>query len=102
MHTMSLGKLATSERDSVMRWIFLLTLSILISTFCACVDGFEGLSRAFRYPIQLLTFYLFFSFKLLNNFENAYRNPLQNFILLDRSMSCSANLSLAAGIMRKN
>jgi hypothetical protein len=27
-------------------------LSILISTFCVCVDGFQGLSKAFHYPIQ--------------------------------------------------
>jgi hypothetical protein len=26
--------------------------------FCVCGDGFQGLSKAFHYPIQLLTFYL--------------------------------------------
>jgi hypothetical protein len=41
MHTMSLGKLATSERDSVMRCIFILSLSILPSSFCVRVGGFE-------------------------------------------------------------
>jgi hypothetical protein len=35
-------------------------LNILISTFCVCDDGFQGLSEAFHYPIQLLTFDLLF------------------------------------------
>jgi hypothetical protein len=38
--------------------IFFEGLNILISTFCVCADGFQGLSKAFHYPIQLLTFYL--------------------------------------------
>ena len=42
-------------------------LSILISTFCVCADGFQGLSKAFHYPIELLA-----SLKLLTYFENAY------------------------------
>ncbi len=46
-------------------------LNILISTFCECADDFQGLSKAFHYPVQLLTFY-FASLKLLTNFENAY------------------------------
>jgi hypothetical protein len=33
-------------------------LNILISTFCIYDDGFQGLSKAFHCPIQLLTFYL--------------------------------------------
>ncbi len=33
-------------------------LNILISTFCASADDFQGLSEALHYPIQLLTFYL--------------------------------------------
>ncbi len=33
-------------------------LNILISTFCVCADRFQGLSKAFHCPIQLLTFYL--------------------------------------------
>ncbi len=33
-------------------------LNILISTFCACADCFQGLSKAFHYPLQLLTFHL--------------------------------------------
>ncbi len=33
-------------------------LNILISTFCVCADCFQGLSKAFHYAIQLLTFYL--------------------------------------------
>jgi hypothetical protein len=35
-----------------------LGLNILISTFCVCDDGFHGLSKAFHYPKQILTFYL--------------------------------------------
>ena len=31
-------------------------LNIVISTFCVCADGFQDLSKAFYYPIQLLTF----------------------------------------------
>jgi hypothetical protein len=38
--------------------VFLKGLNILISTFCVSADGFQGLSKAFRYPIQLSTFYL--------------------------------------------
>ncbi len=33
-------------------------LNILISAFCLCADGFQGLSKDFYYLIQLLTFYL--------------------------------------------
>ncbi len=33
-------------------------LNILISSFHVCADGFQGLSKAFHYPIQLLPFYL--------------------------------------------
>jgi hypothetical protein len=40
--------------------IFFNGLNILISTFCVFVNGFQGLSKAFNYPIQLLTFYLLF------------------------------------------
>jgi hypothetical protein len=32
--------------------------NILICTFCECADGFQDLSKAFYYPIQLLTFNL--------------------------------------------
>ncbi len=39
---------------------FLLELVILIRTFCVCADGFQGLSKAFHYPTQLLTFICFF------------------------------------------
>jgi hypothetical protein len=46
-------------------------LNILISTFCACTDVFQSLSKAFslRYPIIN---FLLATLKLLNNFENAY------------------------------
>ncbi len=42
---------------------------------------------------------LFASLKLLNNFENAYWNPPQNFLFCDWSMFSNADLSLAAGKM---
>jgi hypothetical protein len=29
-------------------------LKILISAFCVCADGFQGLSKAFHYPIQFI------------------------------------------------
>jgi hypothetical protein len=38
-------------------------LKILTSTFCVCADGFQGLSKAFHCPAQLLPF-LFTSLKL--------------------------------------
>ncbi len=49
--------------------IFLKVLNILISTVSVCNYGIQGLSKAFHYFIQLLTF------NLLTNFENAYWNP---------------------------
>ncbi len=33
-------------------------LNSLISTFCVYADGFQGLTKTFHYPIQLLTFNL--------------------------------------------
>ncbi len=76
-------------------------LNILISTFCVCADGFQGLSKAFHYPIQLLTFYLLLwnyllILKMLTD-PPAYWNSPQNFLLCDWSMFSSADLSLAAG-----
>ncbi len=44
-------------KGSVTRWMFL-GLNMLISTFCVYADGFQGLSKAFLYPKQLLTFLL--------------------------------------------
>ncbi len=38
--------------------IFFKVLNILISTFCVNGDGYQGLSKAFQYLIQLITFYL--------------------------------------------
>jgi len=38
--------------------------NILISSFCECTNGFQGLSKAFHYPIQVFTF-LFAFLKLL-------------------------------------
>ncbi len=51
--------------------IFVEGLNILISTFCACADGFHGLLKAFHYHVPLLTFYLLLK-KLHTNFESAY------------------------------
>ncbi len=51
-------------------------------------------------PYTIINF-LFASFKLLTDFENAYWNPPQNFLLCDWSMFSSADLSLAAGNMHK-
>ncbi len=39
--------------------IFFEGLNILISTFFVCSAGFQGLSKAFQYPIQLLSYYFF-------------------------------------------
>jgi hypothetical protein len=33
-------------------------LNILVSTFFVCTDGFQDLSKAFHYRIQLLNFYV--------------------------------------------
>jgi hypothetical protein len=35
---------------------FFEVLNILISTFCVCANGFQGLSKIFHYPIQLVIF----------------------------------------------
>ncbi len=78
---MSLIYLWTVSRDR-----YFLRSKHLISTFCVCADSFQGLSKAFHYPIQLLTFYLFL-WNYLPNFENAYWNPPQNSPLCDWSMS---------------
>jgi hypothetical protein len=57
----------TVSRDEID--IFFEGLNILISTLCVCSDGFQGLSKAFHYPIQFLSFY-FLLLKLPTNFEN--------------------------------
>ncbi len=62
--------------------------------------GFEDF-KSFPLPYTIINFY-FDSFKVLTNFENAYWNPPQNSLLCDWSMFSSADLSLAAGKMRKN
>ncbi len=82
-------------------YIFVEGLNILIGTFCVCADGFQGLSKAFHYPVQLLAFYLIL-WNYLQIFENAYWNPPQNSLLCDWSIFSSADLSLAAEKMRKN
>jgi hypothetical protein len=52
------GVLKPAKRTVSRNGYFFEGINILISTFCVCADGFQGLSKAFRYPIQLLTFYL--------------------------------------------
>jgi hypothetical protein len=52
--------------------------------------------KSFSLPSTIINF-LFASFKLHTNFQNAYWNPHQNFLICDRSMFSSADLSLAAG-----
>jgi Na+/H+-dicarboxylate symporter len=48
-------------------------VNILSSTFCVCADGFQGLLKAFHFPLLFLTFLISFaSVKLLINFENGY------------------------------
>ncbi len=74
---------------------------VLITSYCvrsSTADDFQGLSKAFHYPIKLITFICFFEI----TFKNAYWYPPQNSLLCDWSMSTSANLSLASGTMRKN
>jgi hypothetical protein len=47
-------------------------LNILISAFCECADGLQGLSKAScSLPYTIINI-LFASLKLLTNFENAY------------------------------
>ncbi len=72
-------------------------LNILISTFYVCADGFQGLSNAFHYPIQLFTFFCFFEITVLANFKML----TETLLLCDWSMFSSADLSLAAGKMQK-
>ncbi len=80
---------------------FLEGLNISISTFCVCADGFQGLLKAFHFPIQLLTEYL-----LLRNYllirKMLYWNPSQSSLFCYWSMSSSADISLAAGKTHKN
>ncbi len=60
--------------------------------------------KSFSLPYTTSNF-LFASLKLLPNFENAYWNPPPNFLLYDWLVFLvfsSADLSLAAGKMRKN
>jgi hypothetical protein len=76
-------------------------LNILISTFCVCANGFQGLLKAFHCLTQILTFYCAF-LKLLTNFKKRLLNPSQNSLLCDWSMFYSADLSLAAGMNLQN
>ncbi len=57
--------------------IFFDGLNISISTCCVCDDGFQGLLKAFHYPIQLLTVYLLLRIYLLIR-KMLYWNPSQN------------------------
>ena len=67
---------------------------------CVCADGFQGFSKAFHYPIQLLPFICFFEI-ILTNFANATEFSRNSF-LCDWSMFSSDDLSLAAGKIHKN
>ncbi len=79
---------------NVTKWIFL-GLNIN-STFCLCADGFQGLSKAFHYTIQLLTFYLL---KLLT--KKCWKILTESILRITFSvisrMFSSADLSLAEG-----
>jgi hypothetical protein len=92
-----------NKRDSVTRWIFFRRSKHFnhYRTFCVCADGFQGLLKAFHYPIQLLTVYL-----LLRNYllirKMLFWNPSQNSLFYYWSMSSSADISLAAGKTHKN
>ncbi len=70
-------------------------LNILVSTFCVSADGFQGLSKAFHYPKQLLTFYYLLSIYLLK-LKMLVETPLR----IDWAMFSSADRSLEAGKMR--
>jgi hypothetical protein len=59
------------------------------------------LFKSFSRPYTIINF-IFASLKLLINFENAYRNPLHNFLLCDWPMFYSVDASLAAEKMHKN
>ncbi len=48
--------------------------NILISTFCMCADGFQSLSKAFHYLIQLFAFLNSLILKMLT--ETLLKNPL--------------------------
>jgi hypothetical protein len=52
--------------------------------------------RKLSLPNTIINF-LFASLKLHNNFENAYWNPPQNYLLCDWLMFSTADLSLSAG-----
>jgi hypothetical protein len=89
-----------NERQCHEMNIFFKGLNILISTFCVCADGFEGLSKSLSLLNRIN--FLFSSLKLLINFKNAYLNLPQNFLLCYWSMFSSADLTLAARKIRKN
>ncbi len=60
------GKYSTVIKGTVSRnEYFFEGLNNLISIFLVCADGFQGLSKAFHCPIQLLTLFCFFDYYLL-------------------------------------
>jgi hypothetical protein len=75
-------------------------LNIFISTFCVCADCFQSLSKAFHYPIQLLTFNFAF-LKLHTYFEKLTETLIRIPFSVNARCSFSAELSLAVGKMRK-
>ncbi len=89
------------QRDSVTRWIFFWRFKHFNQYFLSMRWWFLRSFKSFSLPYTIINF-LFASLKILTNFENAYCNPPQNFLLCDWSMFSSADLSLAAGKMREN
>jgi hypothetical protein len=78
--------------------IFFGGLLIFISTFCLCADGFQCLSKAFHYPIQLLTFICFFEIThpIQNLFSGIGRCPLVPTSHWLQGKCAKTNLSQAA------
>jgi hypothetical protein len=75
-------------------------LDILIRTCCVSADGFQGLSKAFQYPIQLLTFYL-----LVSNYLLILKMLTKTLLGIPFSVIGRCSLmptSHSAGKMRKN
>ncbi len=52
------GYFQINIKRTVSRDGYFFKVKTLNRTFCVCADGFQGLLKAFHYPIQLLTFYL--------------------------------------------
>ncbi len=70
----------TVSRDGYFFWKF----KYYSQHFLCMRWWFSSSSKIFSLPYTIIRF-LFVSLKLLTNFENAYWNPSQNFLLCDRS-----------------